>query len=170
MMVRIGLLVMVGMWLFSTISTPAMPMKHIPVSISYNVDKSYNNGIIDIDKRIRQWQREHSTVSTLSHKKHRAVTMVVTAYTACDTGMNCNGITADGKHAIPWHTVAASKRWPFGTVFETKSGTRWVVDDRGGAIGNGRLDLYVGKHDRGTALKWGIRTMTLEVVKVVGKH
>jgi rare lipoprotein A len=94
-------------------------------------------------------------------------TFIVTAYTANDAGMNGKAITASGTVAIPWRTVAASRRWPLGTEFRTPSGQIWEVSDRGGAIqADNRLDLYVGKHDVGTAYQWGVQRLRLQLIKL----
>jgi rare lipoprotein A len=99
-------------------------------------------------------------------KKH-LYTFIVTAYTANDTGMNGRGITASGKRATPFHTVAASPQWPIGTQFKTPDGQIWVVEDRGGAIqDDDRLDLYVGRNNKRTAYQWGVRKVQLQLIKL----
>lgn len=109
------------------------------------------------------------------HQGHRSyATFVVTAYTANDAGMNGQGITASGKPAIAWHTVAASDRWSYGTQFKTPDGQIWTVADRGGAItDSNRLDLYVGRHDVQTALDWGVKTVRVQILRegnASGRH
>lgn len=97
----------------------------------------------------------------------RYLTFIVTAYTASDSGMNGKAVTYSGKNAVPYHTIAASRQWPIGTTFRTRSGQLWIVDDRGGAINDSnRIDLYVGKHDVSTALQWGVKTVQLQLVTV----
>lgn len=77
------------------------------------------------------------------------VVMNTTAYTAFDEGMDGKGITASGAMVCPWYTVAASKSVPFGTrvyipYFKDKpNGGVFVVQDRGGAITEGHLDVYM---------------------------
>jgi len=59
------------------------------------------------------------------------------------------GITASGKRVREWHTIAAGKGIPFGTqvyipYFKDKpNGGIFTVEDRGGAIKDGRLDVYM---------------------------
>ena len=53
---------------------------------------------------------------------------------------------ANGKWPEVNWTVAAPKKYPFGTVLEIGHGgivTSRIVGDRGGAIGTGRLDFFV---------------------------
>jgi rare lipoprotein A len=101
------------------------------------------------------------------HPQPQYYTFIVTAYTANDAGMNGKAITAGGTVAIPFYTVAASRRWPLGTEFRTPSGQIWEVSDRGGAIqADDRLDLYVGKHDVSTAYQWGVRRLRLQLIKL----
>lgn len=79
--------------------------------------------------------------------------MNVSAYTAstCDKSPSDPGygITSSGSKASSWYTVAAGKSYPIGTViyipyFKNKPNGGWfVVQDRGGAISNSRLDIYM---------------------------
>lgn len=91
-------------------------------------------------------------------------TMNTSAYCAC---MQCcgktNGITASGAKASAWYTVAAGKSYPIGTVIyipalKNKPNGGWfVVQDRGGAISDSRLDIFFGSH--GEALQFGRRNL-----------
>lgn len=88
----------------------------------------------------------------------KVITFEATAYTSNDAGMNGKGITASGKKAIPWRTVAASRGIPFGAkIYIAKLDKTFVVEDRGYAIKGNELDLYIG--DRKTALKFGRRKL-----------
>ncbi|MDA8210365.1 MAG: 3D domain-containing protein [Clostridia bacterium] len=72
--------------------------------------------------------------------------------------MNGRGITASGVRARRWHTIAASRSYPFGTRIHIPAlGKTFVVQDRGGAIRGNRLDLFVG--DRKEALRFGRRRL-----------
>lgn len=60
------------------------------------------------------------------------------------------GITASGNRAREWHTVAAGRSIPFGKKiyipeFENINGGWFTVEDRGGAIGDGNIDVYMEK-------------------------
>lgn len=92
------------------------------------------------------------------------VTMNTSAYCSC--AICCgktNGITSSGAPASSWYTVAAGSSYPIGTViyipyFSDKPNGGWfVVQDRGGAISNSKLDIYMGSH--GQALQFGRRSL-----------
>ena len=75
------------------------------------------------------------------------------AYTAstCDKSPSSPtyGITSSGAKATAWYTVAAGKGYPIGTIiyipyFANKPNGGWfVVQDRGGAIKDNKLDVYM---------------------------
>lgn len=81
-------------------------------------------------------------------------TFTVTHYCSCE---NCcgksDGITASGVVATENHTVAASSDIPFGTVLVV-NGIEYVVEDRGGAITDKRIDIYCATHQE--ALEKGV--------------
>lgn len=80
-------------------------------------------------------------------------TLNASAYTASTCGKDPSspsyGITASGARATSWYTVAAGPGYPIGTIiyipyFANKSNGGWfVVQDRGGAIKNNKLDVYM---------------------------
>gem|GEM_PF-1364220 len=84
----------------------------------------------------------------------------VTFYCAC---MECcgktNAITASGEHATAGVTVAAASNILFGTRIWIEGYGERVVQDRGGAIGLNRLDVYVNTHEE--ALSHGSRTIQI---------
>ncbi len=92
----------------------------------------------------------------------------VTYYCAC---MKCcgktNGITASGTHAKQGRTIATSDEFEFGTKllveFADGSNETFTVEDRGGAIQDNRLDIYMNKH--GDCLKKGRRVVNVYVIK-----
>ena len=65
-----------------------------------------------------------------------------------------NGITASGTHATPNHTIAADKRFAFGTQMVI-NGIVYTVEDRGGAITGNHIDIFFNTHAE--ALAWGKR-------------
>ena len=84
----------------------------------------------------------------------------VTAYAPLDSqaveGMCYSGnpnITASGARVEPGKTVAAGPSLPFGTNLYIAGYGRRIVEDRGGAITDGRLDLAV--QTREEALRFG---------------
>ncbi len=94
-------------------------------------------------------------------------TLNTSAYTASTCGKSKNskgyGVTASGKKASAWYTVAAGKSYPIGTViyvpaFKNKPNGGWfVVQDRGGAISNNRLDVYMSTYNE--CIKFGRRNL-----------
>ena len=91
-----------------------------------------------------------SKVQGMTPKK---VTLNASAYSAatCDKSPSSPtyGITANGAKATAWYTVAAGKSYPFGTIiyipyFANKPNGGWfVVQDRGGAISDKKLDIFM---------------------------
>ena len=78
------------------------------------------------------------------------VLMEVTAYTAgyesCQKtpGDPGYGITASGKPVKEWYTLAAGPSIPFGTkIYIPEFMKTFVVEDRGGAITDRHLDIYM---------------------------
>ena len=84
-------------------------------------------------------------------------TLNTSAYTAstCDKSPSSPsyGITASGARATAWCTVAAGKGYPIGTIiyipyFANKPNGGWfIVQDRGGAISNNKLDVYMSTYN-----------------------
>lgn len=92
----------------------------------------------------------------------------VTAYTACDPGMDGRGITSSGTKAKQWRTVAADPEiLPPGTEVyiphfaDAPNGGRFVVEDTGGAIRGRRLDVYMAS--RSEALEFGRRRLEVHI-------
>ena len=89
------------------------------------------------------------------------------AYTASTCGKSPTskgyGITASGAKATAWYTVAAGKGYPMGTViyipyFKNQPNGGWfVVQDRGGAISNNKLDIYMNTYNE--CIKFGRRNL-----------
>ena len=109
------------------------------------------------------------TASTTLAKKVQGITPTVrtlntSAYCSCAKCCGkTNGITASGAKASAWYTVAAGKGYKIGTVIyipalaNKPNGGWFVVQDRGGAISNSKLDIYMGSHS--SALQYGRRTL-----------
>ena len=82
--------------------------------------------------------------------------MNASAYTASTCGKAAGssgyGRTASGAMASSWYTVAAGSGYKLGTViyipyFANKpNGGCFVVQDRGGAISNNKIDIYMGSY------------------------
>ena len=77
-------------------------------------------------------------------------TLNASAYSSVETGSKR---TASGATATAWYTVAAGKGLPMGTViyiphFANQANGGWfVVQDRGGAISNNKIDIYMNTYN-----------------------
>ena len=105
-----------------------------------------------------------SMQAAVDGKEPRVVTVNASAYCSCSSCCGkSNGITSSGRHASEWHTVAAGSGYPIGTVIyipalaDKPNGGWFVVEDRGGAISNNRIDIYMGSHSQ--ALSFGRRSL-----------
>lgn len=101
-------------------------------------------------------------------RKPRSLTVNATAYCPCVICCGkTNGITASGKKAQAYHTIAASRRYPFGTIIyidamkNTPSAGWYIVEDRGGAIQENKIDIFYNTH--GEALRFGRRYLNAVV-------
>ncbi len=85
--------------------------------------------------------------ASVEGKAPTVVTLNTSAYCAASCGGNTR--TASGATASSWHTVAAGRGYPAGTViyipyFANKPNGGWfVVQDTGGAITNNHLDIWM---------------------------
>ncbi len=84
----------------------------------------------------------------------------VSAYCSCEKCCGkVDGITASGDTVKEWCTIAAGKKYELGTVIyipdlaNMPNGGWFIVQDRGGAISNERLDIYLSTHQK--ALEFG---------------
>ena len=79
--------------------------------------------------------------------------------------------TASGATATAGRTIAMPSNYTFGTKILMKdsngnllnNGQPYIVEDRGGAIKNSRVDIFVNSHSE--ALKLGRRTVYLQIIK-----
>ena len=89
----------------------------------------------------------------------------VTAYCPCKKccGPNAKGITASGSKA-DHPLVAAPKSMAFGTRLRIPGyaiGWEVKIEDRGGAIKEGKLDVMFTDHE--SALQWGVQFLDVEI-------
>ncbi len=105
-------------------------------------------------------------------RKNEWIQFTATGYCPCKKCCGkTNGITSSGAKAQAGVTVAMPKGYSFGTkllIKDTKgnllnSGKSYVVQDRGGAIKNKKIDIFFNSHDE--ALKFGKRTVYLKAVE-----
>ncbi len=90
------------------------------------------------------------------------ITMTITAYTDCDPGMRCDGIMASGIKTFDG-AAACGPAWPFWTVLFVPALPKSLVClDRGSAITDHHLDIWM--KDRHQALAFGVRQATVWVL------
>lgn len=84
---------------------------------------------------------------------------LLTAYCICSIccGHWADGIAANGKPALPGHTVACDSQYLNQPVYIDGVGIR-VCDDTGSAITGKRIDVLFDSHDE--ALEFGVRHST----------
>lgn len=134
--------------------------------ISSEVTKEPKNKIVrkvDVVVASRSSSANDAPQNT-SGKEPVVKVMNVSAYCSCKSCCGkTNGITSSGNKAQPWYTIAAGKGYPIGTriyipYFKDKPNGGWfVVQDRGGAISNSKIDVYMGSHSQ--ALSFGRRNL-----------
>lgn len=139
------------------------------VIISETIIKEPVEKIIQISTKITARSNRGAVTSdvieaSVAGMTPKTVRLNTSAYCSC--AMCCgktNGITSSGSRAKEWHTVAAGSGYPIGTViyipaFADKPNGGWfVVEDRGGAISNNKIDIYMGSHS--SALSFGRRNL-----------
>ena len=129
------------------------------IQISEEIIKEPVDKIIQISTKvssrsgIRPTVNSASIAASVEGKTPKVVTLNASAYTASTCGKSPSsssyGKTASGARATAWHTVAAGKGYPMGTIiyipyFANKPNGGWfVVQDRGGAISNNKIDIYM---------------------------
>lgn len=140
--------------------------------ISSKIIKKPTNKVVHIQKKVTSrssiTRTNYAPTGGLSSLVEgitpKVTTLNTSAYCAC---YKCCGktdaITAKGTKAISWYTVAAGKGYPMGTIIYipslsyTANGGWFEVQDRGGAISNSKLDIFVSSHSE--ALKFGRRNL-----------
>ena len=71
------------------------------------------------------------------------------------------GITANGAKARRGTIAADTRRYPFGTIMDVEGYGYGRVEDRGGKIKGGSIDLFFDAHQE--AVKWGRQTIKVKV-------
>jgi 3D (Asp-Asp-Asp) domain-containing protein len=138
--------------------------------ISEQVIKEPVDKIIQISTKItsRSGSRTGYSAETLEASVAGMTPKVVNLNTSayCSCAKCCgksNGITSSGAAAKEWYTLAAGSGFPVGTVVyipalaDKPNGGWFVVEDRGGAISNNKIDIYMGSH--AAAIAFGRKTL-----------
>lgn len=124
------------------------------VLISETVIKEPVEKIIQISTKIVSRSSSYVSSSAVSlaarveGMEPQVVTLNASAYSAAEWGGSAER-TASGPYARSWYTVAAGPSVPFGTIVyipyfaSAPNGGWFVVEDRGGAITNSKIDIYM---------------------------
>lgn len=131
------------------------------------------SSLLDMNKLLYN-QLQNTVAFPEKTTKYSPHTFNVTAYTLrkeeCGKAPNHQdyGVTASGEKVAEWYTAAAPKSIPFGTVlyipyFKDKPNKGiFVVRDRGSAITEGHLDIYMEEYSE--ALKFGRQDLEVYVL------
>lgn len=138
--------------------------------ISEQVIKEPVDKIIQISTKITSRSKNRTGYSSATLEASTAgltpkvSTLNISAYCSCSICCGkTNGITSSGAQAKEWYTVAAGSGYPIGTVIyipalaNKPNGGWFVVEDRGGAISNNRIDIYMGSHS--SAIQFGRKNL-----------
>ena len=105
--------------------------------------------------------RSETTTESVENSSYIYVAEV-SAYTASDDECgNHAGITASGTHVKQGRTIAVPSWIPFGTTVII-NGHSYVAEDRGGAIQDNRIDIYM--DSREAAMEFGRKELEVTVV------
>lgn len=126
----------------------------------------------DVANENNQEERESEILETANNELSKMVEGITPIIRNLNTSSYCqcekccektDGITASGEKATAWHTVAAGKDYKIGTIIyipelaNMPNGGWFIVQDRGGAISNDKLDIYLNTHSE--ALQYGRKTL-----------
>lgn len=141
-----------------------------------DIEQRYNRIIQEKENTINQLNTVRAQVEaqtsrssvTREEQKVSSVTNWIqgtaTAYCPCKKCCGkTNGITASGAKATANHTIAAPSNYPFGTKIEIENYGIYVVEDRGGAIKNNKIDIFMNTHQE--ALKFGKHQIRFRIVE-----
>lgn len=102
--------------------------------------------------------------ASVSEITPRVANLNTSAYCPCARCCGkTNGITSSGAVAKEWYTIAAGPGLPIGTVVYIPAlagkpnGGWFVVEDRGGAISNNKIDVFMGSH--AAAIQFGRKSL-----------
>lgn len=146
------------------------------IVLSEKIIREPINKIVQVNNKVtarastaRNVTNPASTANTTLAKKVEGKTPIVKTFNTsayCSCSKCCGkstGKTASGAYASSWYTLAAGKGYPIGTIiyipyFKNQPNGGWfVVQDRGGAISNNKLDVYMGTHSQ--AIQFGRRSL-----------
>lgn len=152
-----------------------MDIVEAPDMVNFEEPKTYQELIVEHQIEPIPYKPTIKTNAVSRGSFSRTISMEVTAYTlrASECGKSADhpeyGITASGKHVEEWLTLAAPKSIPFGTKVyipyfkDYPNGGIFEVHDRGGAIKEGHLDVYM--EDLQEALDFGRQQLQVHIIE-----
>lgn len=139
-------------------------------NLTKTVETKVQNKIVEVAKDSDDTVLIDENGGSAPVQYNQKITVEVTAYCGCAQCCGVStGITASGARATAGRTIAAWSGLPFGTkvyfpaLAGNSNGGVYVVEDRGGAITSGRIDIYFDSHS--AALAFGRRTMEAYILK-----
>lgn len=139
-------------------------------NLTKTVETKVQNKIVEVAKDSDDTVLIDENGGSAPVQYNQKITVEVTAYCGCAQCCGVStGITASGARATAGRTIAAWSGLPFGTkvyfpaLAGNSNGGVYVVEDRGGAISSGRIDIYFDSHS--AALAFGRRTMEAYILK-----
>ena len=123
-------------------------------TIVYTYDDSYTHGTrtrpavninIPTGDNMKNFTEEVDTSSYRYIGNYHLTGYAPTCAHCC--GGSTSGIGASGVTMVPGYSIAMSKDIPFGTTVYIEGYGYYVVEDRGGGIGPGRIDIACPSHD-----------------------
>lgn len=140
-------------------------------------DNSYSNNVKSISVEMVEQELKQATEeikesdNTNETKGYPMFEYEVTAYCSCkkccgkNPGSPGHGVTAAGTKVKKNHTIAAGKNLPLGTQVVIEGYPYiYTVEDRGGAITENRIDIYMETHQK--ALDFGRKKLKVWIINI----
>lgn len=112
------------------------------------------------EETLKQQQEKQDKLNNLTYLGNFKITYYCTGSCCCGKS---DGITASGRKAVPYYTVAVDRRKIPLNCIVVINGKEYRADDTGGAIKGNRIDICVGSHSE--ALKNGVKYMDVYIKK-----
>lgn len=160
-----------------SIMTERIPVKEMMtqyinnLSLPISIEKS--TSLVE-EKNIHQVKKD-KVMSDLAAKVKNSTPIIqmfdTSAYCACEKCCGkTDGITASQEKAKQWLTIAAGREYKFGTIIyipelaDNPNGGWFIVQDRGEAITNNKLDIYMNSHN--DAIQYGRKNLECYVYEI----
>jgi len=156
------------------------------VNLKHQIEKqsapleAYKEQVDRLMERVTKLQSQLDKKMDLPSRGGERPAMIIMKATAYDLSVeSCGkppgdpeyGITASGKRVRGWHTIAAGKGLPFGTQVyiplfkDMPNNGVFTVEDRGSAIDNGKIDIYMPAHE--DCMEFGVQELEVYILREV---